>query len=56
MDDQCVVCQRKVQRAENYVKCHLWGAFATFHWPCFGRYLRVKASRRSKKRSGRPAA
>jgi hypothetical protein len=43
MDDQCVVCQRKVQRAENYVKCHLWGAFATFHWRCFGNYLRAES-------------
>jgi hypothetical protein len=40
MDDQCVVCQRKVQRSENYVRCHLWGAFASFHWRCFGNYLR----------------
>jgi hypothetical protein len=42
MDDQCVVCQRKVQRTENFIRCHLWGAFATFHWKCFGSYLRAE--------------
>jgi len=21
-------------------RCHLWGGFATFHWQCFGAYLR----------------
>jgi hypothetical protein len=39
MNDQCVVCQRRVQRTENYLRCHLWGAFATFHWRCFASYL-----------------
>jgi hypothetical protein len=43
MDDQCVVCQRKVQRSENYVRCHLWGAFASFHWNCFSKYLRSES-------------
>jgi len=42
MDDQCVVRQRKVQRFENYVRCHLWGAFASFHWRCFRNYLRAE--------------
>ena len=41
--DECVVCQLKVQRTENYLKCHLWGAFATFHWQCFGAYLRSES-------------
>jgi len=40
MDEQCVVCQRNVQRTENYIRCHLWGAFASFHWKCFGNYRR----------------
>jgi hypothetical protein len=43
MDDQCVVCQRNVQRTENFVRCHLWDAFATFHWQCFGNYLRAES-------------
>jgi hypothetical protein len=41
--DECVVCRRKVQRSENYLRCHLWGAFATFHWRCFGAYLRAES-------------
>jgi len=41
--DECVVCRYRVQRAENYVRCHLWGAFATFHWKCFGNYLRTES-------------
>ncbi len=41
MDYQCIVCQRKVERTQNYVKCHLWGAFANFHWSCFANYLRA---------------
>jgi len=43
MHNRCVVCQRKVQRTENYVKCHLLGAFASFHWNCFGKYLRAES-------------
>jgi hypothetical protein len=43
MDDQCVVCQRKVQRAENYIRCHLWGSFASFHWQCFRKYLQAES-------------
>ena len=34
--DQCVMCRRKVDSAENWIKCHLWGGFAIFHWRCFG--------------------
>ncbi len=39
--DVCIVCGRKVQPSENWVRCHLWGGFATFHWNCFGAYLRA---------------
>ena len=27
----CVMCRHKVQPAENWIKAHLWGAFAIFH-------------------------
>ena len=37
--DACVMCRRNVQQAENWIKCHLWGGFAIFHWRCFGEYL-----------------
>jgi hypothetical protein len=37
------MCRRKVQPAENWLKCHLWGGFAIFHWPCFGEYLRAES-------------
>jgi hypothetical protein len=43
MENNCVVCQRKVQRTENFIRCHLWGSFATFHWKCFGIYLRAES-------------
>lgn len=39
----CVMCRRKVQPAENWIRCHLWGAFAIFHWQCFGEYLRAES-------------
>lgn len=41
--DTCVMCRRKVERAENWIKCHLWGGFAIFHWRCFGEYLRAES-------------
>jgi hypothetical protein len=41
--DTCVMCRRKVERAENWIKCHLWGGFAIFHWRCFGAYLRAES-------------
>jgi len=41
--DECVMCRRKVQPAENWLKCHLWGGFAIFHWRCFGEYLRAES-------------
>jgi hypothetical protein len=25
-----IICQRKVQPSENWVRCHLWGGFAVF--------------------------
>ena len=40
MNDLCVVCQRKVQRTGNYLRCHLWSASAMLHWRCFANYLR----------------
>ena len=36
----CVVCKRKVEPTENWLKAHLWGGFAIFHWRCFGEFLR----------------
>ena len=41
--DSCVMCKRKVQQGENWIKCHLWGGFATFHWRCFCEYLRTES-------------
>ena len=37
----CIICGSKVQPTENWLRCHLWGSFASFHWPCFGEYLRA---------------
>jgi len=39
--DACIICGGKVQPTENWLRCHLWGGFATFHWTCFGEYLRA---------------
>ena len=36
-----IICGRKVQQTENWLRCHLWGGFASFHWACFGEYLRA---------------
>ncbi len=44
--DECVMCKRKVDVAENWIKCHLWGGFAIFHWRCFGEYLRAESEER----------
>ncbi len=44
--DECFVCRRKVDVAENWIKCHLWGGFAIFHWRCFGEYLRAESEER----------
>jgi hypothetical protein len=38
--DICIVCGRKLQPTENWIRCHLWGGFASFHWQCFAEYLR----------------
>jgi len=35
----CIICGRKVQPTENWMRSHLWGGFASFHWRCFGEYL-----------------
>jgi hypothetical protein len=43
--DDCIVCGRKVQPTENWMRCHLWGGFATFRWKCFGEYLRADSER-----------
>jgi len=37
----CIICRRKVQPTENWLRCHLWGGFASFHWPCFREYLQA---------------
>jgi hypothetical protein len=42
----CVMCNRIVQEAENWIRCHLWGGFAIFHWRCFGEYLRAESEER----------
>src|SRR5208337_4935832 len=44
--DECVMCTRTVDVAENWIKCHLWGGFAIFHWRCFGEYLRAESEER----------
>jgi len=36
----CVMCRRKVEPTENWIKAHLWGGFAIFHWTSFGEFLR----------------
>jgi hypothetical protein len=44
--DVCVMCRSKVQPTENWIRCHLWGGFAVFHWGCFGDYLRAGSQQR----------
>ena len=39
--DACIICGRKVEPTENWLRCHLWGGFARFYWRCFGEYLRA---------------
>ncbi len=53
--DECVMCRRKVATVENWIKSHLWGGFAIFHWRCFGEYLRAKAKNKSRAWSGAQA-
>ena len=44
--DACILCGRKVQPAENWMRSdHLWGGFASFHWKCFREYLRAGCER-----------
>jgi hypothetical protein len=43
--DTCIICGQKIQPVENWVRCHLWGGFASFHWCCFGEYLRANSER-----------
>ena len=43
--DACIICGRKVQPSAKWVRCHLWGGFASFHWRCFGEYLRTDSER-----------
>ena len=45
----CVMCGRKVQPSENWMRCHLWGAFASFYWRCFGEYLRADSEQQVEK-------
>lgn len=45
----CIICGRKVQPTENWMRCHLWGGFASFHWNCFGEYLRADSERQVEK-------
>jgi hypothetical protein len=55
--DACVMCNRSVRRAEDWIKCHLWGGLAIFHWRCFGEYLRTEREpTRSRSQSEQPAA
>ena len=42
----CVMCRRRVDPVENWIKCHLWGGFGIFHWRCFGEYLRDHSEER----------
>ena len=43
--DACIIRGRKVQPTENWLRCHLSGGFASFHWRCFGEYLRADSER-----------
>jgi len=45
----CIICGSKVQPTENWLRCHLWGSFASFHWPCFGEYLRADSEHQVEK-------
>jgi hypothetical protein len=38
--DARIVYGRKVQQTENWIRCHLRGGFASFHWR-FREYLRA---------------
>jgi hypothetical protein len=49
----CVMCKRKVEPTENWIKAHLWGGFGIFHWICFGSSCAQGARNRSRARSGK---
>jgi len=54
--DECVVCRRKVQRTENYVRCHLWAGLRRSTGDVLRRTYAAKASSRSKAQCGKRAA
>jgi hypothetical protein len=35
MDTNCARCGRKVKPEENWLRAHLRGSTAVFHWSCF---------------------
>jgi hypothetical protein len=37
------------KQAANWIKCHLWGGFAIFHWRCSGEYLRTESDQQVEK-------
>jgi|GEM_PF-6618885 len=37
--ETCVMCKQKGEPAENWIRCHLSGGFAIFHWRCFSNLL-----------------
>jgi hypothetical protein len=37
--DECGMCGREVEPAQNWIKCYLYGGWAVFHWHCLGQYL-----------------
>ena len=37
---KCVVCEREVADAGNWLKLHLWAGFAVFHWACFAEFFK----------------
>jgi hypothetical protein len=43
----------KVEPTENWIKAHLWGGFAIFHWSCFGEFLRSGSEEQSRAWSGK---
>ncbi len=54
--DACVMCRRKVQPAENWLKCHLWGGFAMFTGDALASICAPRASSKSRASSGKRAA
>ncbi len=54
--DECVVCQRKVQRTENYMRCHLWAVSRRSICSGLRPTCAARASPKSKVLCGRQAA